>query len=178
MALEAEKVIPHHAEEILKAYASKDFHEHLAAKVGSELKSFEVSGTSAQGYEIVTKQAMSVDRLPDIAKRLFKGTMNVTVTDSWGPPDASGSRRSDTRVEVAGAPVKGLASQNLHARGESETLATVRGEVEVKIPLIGNKVKSAAEPYIAKFIELQTKEVSKFITSQSEARGGPAEPNQ
>ena len=166
MALEAEKVIPHHAEEILQAYASQEFHQHLAAKVGSELKSFEVKGSSADGYEIVTQQAMSVDKLPEIAKKVFKGTMNVTVTDAWGPPDASGSRRADTRVEVSGAPVKGFASQNLHVRGESETLATVRGEVEVKIPLIGNKVKSAAEPYIAKFIELQTKEVSTFITSQ------------
>lgn len=167
MAIEAEKLIPHNAEDILNAYASREFHEHLAAKVGSELKSFEVSGSSEAGYEIVTQQAMSVDRLPDIAKRVFKGTMNVTVTDSWGPADASGSRRADTRVDVASAPVKGLASQNLHARGESETLATVRGEVDVKIPLIGNKVKSAAEPYIAKFIELQTKEVSKFIDSRS-----------
>lgn len=166
MALEAEKVIPHSAEDIHNAYASRDFHEHLADRVGSQLKSFEVSGSAADGYEIVTKQAMSVDRLPDIAKRVLKGTVDVTITDSWGPADASGSRRADTRVEVAGAPVKGLASQNLHARGESETLSTVRGEVEVKIPLIGNKVKSAAEPYIAKFIELQAKEVSKFITSR------------
>lgn len=167
MAIEAEKVIPHHAEEILQAYASREFHEHLASKVGSELTSFDVSGTAAEGYEIVTKQAMSVDRLPDIAKRVLKGTVNVTVTDSWGPADAAGSRRADTRVEIAGAPVKGLASQNLHVRGDSETLATVRGEVEVKVPLIGNKVKSAAEPYIAKFIELQAKEVSRFIESRS-----------
>lgn len=167
MAIEAEKVIPHSADEIVEAYASRAFHEHLAAKVGSELKSFEVSGTSDEGYEIVSTQAMSVDKLPDIAKKVLKGTVNVTITDTWSAPDTSGSRRSDTRVEVAGAPVKGLASQNLHARADTETLATVRGDVEVKIPLIGKKVKSAAEPYIAKFIELQAKEVSNFTSSRS-----------
>lgn len=167
MAIEAEKIIPHSAEEIVNAYASKAFHEHLATKVGSELKSFEVKGSSAAGYEIVSTQAVSVDKLPDIAKKVIKGTVNVTMTDTWSAPDAAGSRRSDTRVDVAGAPVKGTAAQNLHARGDSETLATVRGEVEVKIPLIGKKVKSAAEPYIAKFIELQAKEVSKFIQAGS-----------
>ncbi len=33
----------------------------------------------------------------------------------------------------------------------------------MKIPLIGNKVKSAAEPYMRKFVELQAREVSKWI---------------
>lgn len=167
MAIEAEKVIPHSADEIVNAYASKDFHEHLARRVGSQLKSFDVSGTAAEGCEVVSTQAMSADKLPDIAKKVLKGTVTVTITDTWGAPDDSGSRRSETRVEVAGAPVKGVATQTLHARGSSETLATIRGDVDVKIPLIGKKVKSAAEPHIAKFIELQATEVSKFINSRS-----------
>lgn len=166
MAIEAEKVIPHSADQIVEAYASRAFHEHLAAKVGSELRSFEVSGSAAEGCEVVSVQAMSADKLPEVAKKVIRGTVNVTITDTWSAPDASGSRRSDTRVEVSGAPVKGLASQNLHARAASETLATVRGDVEVKIPLIGKKVKSAAEPYVARFIEMQAKEVSNFIKAR------------
>lgn len=166
MALESEKLIPHSAEEIVAAYVTKAFHEHLAAKVGSQLKSFEVTGTPEGGYVIQSVQLMSVDKLPDVAKKVLRGTVTVNITDTWSAADDTGSRRSDTEVNVSGAPVKAQASQTLHARSESETLATVRGEVEVKIPLIGNKVKSAAEPYIAKFVELQAKEVSKFIDSQ------------
>lgn len=167
MAIEAEKLIPHNAEAVVTAYTDKKFHEHLATKVGSELKSFEATENSDGGYTIVTEQAMSVDKLPDIAKKVFKGTVNVTITDTWSAADSSGSRRADTTVDVAGAPVTGTATQNLHARSDHETQATVRGDVEVKVPLIGKKLKSAAEPYIAKFIELQATEVSRFIEQNS-----------
>ncbi|WP_258935205.1 DUF2505 domain-containing protein [Nesterenkonia pannonica] len=92
--------------------------------------------------------------------------MKVTVTDTWGAPDESGSRRADTTVEIAGVPVTGNASQTLHARGDQETKSVVRGDVTVKIPLIGGKVKSAAEPYVGRFVEIQAKEVAKYIESQ------------
>lgn len=166
MALEAEKVIPQPVEKIVEAYSSKAFHEHLAKRVGSELKSFEVTTGEDGSLVISSVQAMSVDRLPDLAKKVLKGTVTVEITDTWGAPDAGGSRRSDTLVNVQGAPVKALASQNLHARGDAETLATIRGDVDVKIPLIGGKLKTQAEPYLAKFVKLQATEVNKFITSQ------------
>lgn len=162
MALEKETVIAHEVSEIIAAYTSKDFHEHLASKVGSELRSFEVQGTPDGGYEVVSQQAMSVDRLPDIAKKVVKGEVLVTVDEKWSPADEGGSRRSDMSVKIQGAPVSAAASQNLHAR-DGETLSTVRGDITVKIPLIGNKVKSAAEPYMRKFVELQAREVSKWI---------------
>lgn len=162
MALEAETVIKHDVSRIITAYTSKDFHEHLATKVGSELRSFEVAGTPDGGYQVTSQQAMSVDRLPDIAKKIVKGEVLVTVEETWSAPDDAGSRRSDMSVKIQGAPVSAAASQNLHAR-DGETLSTVRGDITVKIPLIGNKVKSAAEPYMRKFVELQAREVSKWI---------------
>lgn len=162
MALEAETVIKHDVSRIITAYTSKDFHEHLATKVGSELRSFEVAGTPDGGYQVASQQAMSVDRLPEIAKKIVKGEVLVTVEEKWSAPDDAGSRRSDMSVKIQGAPVSAAASQNLHARG-GETLSTVRGDITVKIPLIGNKVKSAAEPYMRKFVELQAREVSKWI---------------
>lgn len=166
MALEAEKVIPQPVEKIVEAYSSRAFHEHLAKRVGSELKSFEVTKDDDGTLVISSVQAMSVDRLPDLAKKILRGTVTVEITDTWSAPDAGGSRRSDTLVNVQGAPVKALASQNLHARSEAETKATVRGEVDVKIPLIGKKLQTQAEPYLGKFVQLQAKEVHKFITSQ------------
>ncbi|NLS08901.1 DUF2505 domain-containing protein [Nesterenkonia sp. MY13] len=167
MALEAEKVIPHSVEAIVEAYASRAFHEHLAEKVGSELQSFEVTRQDDGGLVISSVQAMSADRLPDLAKKVIKGTVTVNITDTWSAPDAGGSRRSDTAVNVERAPVKATASQNLHVRGEEETLSTVRGDVDVKVPLIGKKLKAQAEPYMAKFVNLQAKEVSKFIKGQA-----------
>ncbi|GAB3846855.1 DUF2505 domain-containing protein [Nesterenkonia populi] len=167
MAIEAEKIIPHSASEIVGAYASRAFHEHLSHKVGSELKSFEVNGTPESGFTVVTQQAMSTDRLPEVAKKVVRGgTISVTVTDKWGAPDEAGSRRADTTVEIAGVPVSGTAAQTLHARSDAETKSVVRGDVSVKIPLIGGKVKSAAEPYIGRFVEIQAKEVSTFIDSR------------
>ncbi|MDR5710722.1 DUF2505 domain-containing protein [Nesterenkonia flava] len=163
MALEAETVITHSADDIIAAYTSKEFHEHLAGKVGSQLKSFDSSARPDGGYTIVSEQAINAEKLPDIAQKVLKGTVTVTVTDTWSGPDADGSRRSDTEVKIHGAPVKAVASQTLHARGAAETKATVRGDVDVKIPLIGGKIKKAAEPYMKKFVELQSKEVAKFI---------------
>lgn len=166
MAIEAEKVIPQPVEKIVEAYSTEAFHEHLAAKVGSELKSFEVTRSDDGSLVISSVQAMGAEKLPELARKVIKGTVTVNITDTWGAPDAGGSRRSDTLINVNGTPVKALASQNLHARADSETLATIRGEVDVKVPLIGNKLKAQAEPYMARFVELQAKEVNKFITSQ------------
>ncbi|WP_157983793.1 DUF2505 domain-containing protein [Nesterenkonia muleiensis] len=166
MAIEAEKVIPQPVEKIVEAYSAEAFHEHLAAKVGSELKSFEVTRSNDGSLVISSVQVMGAEKLPELARKVIKGTVTVNITDTWGAPDAGGSRRSDTLINVNGAPVKALASQNLHARTDSETLATIRGEVDVKVPLIGNKLKAQAEPYMARFVELQAKEVHKFITSQ------------
>ncbi len=163
MGIEAEKIIPHAAEDIVAAYTDRQFHEHLAAKVGATLLGFDVSGSVPTEVKIYSKQSMPADKLPEIAQKVLKGTVTVSITDTWSAPDADGSRRSDTVVEVSGAPIKALASQTLHARGEAETKATVRGDVEVKIPLIGKKVKSAAEPYIRKFVELQAKEVTAWL---------------
>ena len=50
MAIEAEKVIPHSVEKIVEAYSSEAFHNHLAGKVGSELKSFEVTRSADGGF--------------------------------------------------------------------------------------------------------------------------------
>ncbi|TLP98111.1 DUF2505 domain-containing protein [Nesterenkonia salmonea] len=166
MAIESEKVIPHSVENIVQAYTTEEFHKHLASKVGSELKSFDVTRADDGSVVISSVQAMGSEKLPELARKVMKGTVTVNITDTWGAPDAGGSRRSDTLVNVANAPVKAIASQNLHSRSESETLATVRGDVDVKVPLIGKKLKAQAEPYMAKFIELQAKEVSRFIESQ------------
>lgn len=162
MALEAETVIPQPAEKIIQTFASRDFHEHLASKVGSQLSSFEVSGETAGAFTITSEQSMSVDRLPEIAQKILKGQVTVTITEEWGAPDDDGSRRSDMTVKIRSAPVSAEASQNLHARGE-ETRAAVRGEVNTSIPLIGKKLKSAAEPYMRRFVELQSHEVDAWI---------------
>lgn len=96
MALETELVIPHSAQDIIEAYADRDFNEHLSKKVGAKLLSFEVNGPLDGAFEIVTEQSMAADKLPDIAKKVIKGEVSVHVTHAWGAPDASGSRRADT----------------------------------------------------------------------------------
>lgn len=164
MALETETVISHGAEQILQAYTSRDFHEHLAGRVGSELISFGVDGDPAGAVTVTSEQRMSVDQLPDIAKKVIKGQVQVTVTETWSAPDADGSRRSDMDVAIHSAPVKATAAQVLHARGDSVTLATVRGEVTTSVPLIGKKLASAAEPYMKKFVAVQAREVSAWIS--------------
>lgn len=163
MSLEAETVIRHSAADIVGAYTSRDFHEHLAGKVGSTLKSFEVTGETSGSFDVVSEQTMPVDRLPDIAKKVIKGQVNVTVTEKWTEPDADGSRRSDMSIEIAQAPVSATAAQVLHARGGEETLATVRGDVKTSVPLIGKKLKAAAEPYLKRFAQLQAREVSAWL---------------
>lgn len=163
MALEAETVIKHSTDKVVKAYASEDFHQHLAKKVGAELKKFEVTGSPEGAFEIVSEQSMPADKLPEIAKKVLKGQVNVTVTDKWQAPAADGSRSSEMKVKVASAPVNVEATQQLQPRGGSETFSVVKGEVNTSIPLIGKKLKSAAEPYLRKFVEVQAREVSAWI---------------
>ena len=163
MALETETVIAHDVDKIVAAYASRDFHQHLADTVGSQLESFEISGDPAGAFEVTSRQSMAVDKLPDIAKKVIKGRVTATVTERWTKPDTDGSRRSDMNVKIHSAPVSAEGSQVLHARGREETLSTVRGDVSTSIPLIGNKLKSVAEPYVKKLVAVQSREVARWI---------------
>lgn len=167
MSLEAETRIAHSVDEVIRAYSSRDFHDHLASRFGATLLSFEVSGDTSGEFTITSEQTMPVDKLPDIARKVIRGDVRVTVTDRWAAPAADGARSSEMTVKLGSAPVSAAATQTLKPEGESATVSTVHGEVNTSIPLIGKKLKAAAEPYLAKFVDRQAREVSAWLAENS-----------
>ncbi len=84
-----------------------------------------------------------------MAKKFVGSSVEVTQTEKWGVPDASGSRTATVDISVGGVPVSVSGSEALDANAEGTNFA-IEAKVSSSIPFIGGKIASAAEPYLGK----------------------------
>jgi len=92
--------------------------------------------------------------MPDIARKVVGATLTVTQVEQWDAPAADGSRTSNVKLTVGGAPLDVTAVQNLSADG-GNTVVQLSGEVKSSIPFLGGKIASAAEPVVGRALNLQ-----------------------
>ena len=149
---------------VVEAYASEDFARHVSQRAGVQFESLSVDGDTPGAFNVTTVRSVGGDKIPDMARKFVKNGVRLTQKDRYHAPDAQGSRRVETTVEVAGMPVSAKAEQQLKAEGE-RTVVDLSGEVTANIPLVGKKISAAAEPYIGKALGLQAREVEAWIRS-------------
>jgi hypothetical protein len=122
--------------EVFAMLSDEAFRKQVAE--ATHARSFDVSITAADGR---TKVRISrVMEAPDIAKRVVGDAMEVIQVEDWGQPDEDGSRRAEWSLEIPGKPgsVRGSMSLRPVAKG---SVQAIRGEVSVKIPLVGGKLE-------------------------------------
>jgi hypothetical protein len=78
--------------------------------------------------------------VPGFAKKVLSPSQSVTQTDSWGPPDADGSRSATFRVSSKGTPVSVHGTIRLSPTGPSSCTNVSVVTIECKVPLIGGKI--------------------------------------
>lgn len=101
-------------------------------------RDFDVSITSRGGR--ATVRISRVMATPDLAKKLVGDTMEVVQVEDWGLPGADTSRHADWSLEIPGKPGSMHGTMALTASGEG-TIQSIRGQVSVKIPLVGGKLE-------------------------------------
>lgn len=99
--------------------------------------------TTADKTTITSERVLPTDDLPDIAKTFVGPTLTIAEVQSWGPPEADGTRTADLKVQIKGAPMTLKGTVRLSPSG-SGSVQEIQGEVKVSVPLIGGKLEKAA----------------------------------
>lgn len=87
---------------------------------------------------------------PESISKFFGKGIRISQSFTWGEPDGAGVRKGVFTVDVVGAPVNVEAAADLSPTGESTSEAVYKGDLVVKIPLVGKKVEGQVEPMIAR----------------------------
>lgn len=164
MALNATTTLPHPVPSVAAVLANEDFQRHVSQLVGGSLESFTVDGDVAGAFSATTVRTLPTTRLPEIARKFVGEHLKVTQVESWSAPGADGSRQSDISVKIAGAPVDVSAVQRLVAEAGG-TRVELEGAVTSSVPFLGGKIADAAEPMVAKALNLQAKQVQAWLES-------------
>lgn len=166
MALSASTTLPYSVAQVTDTFTSEAFLRHISELVGGNLVSVALDGSVEGPFNLTVVRKLPTTRLPEIARKLVGESLTVTQTERWQAPAADGSRTADVEIKVAGAPVDAKAVQKLVAEGSS-TRVDLEGEVNSGIPFLGGKIASAAEPMLAKALNLQAAQAEAWIASQA-----------
>lgn len=164
MALSATTTLSHPVHSVAAVLVNEDFQRHVSQLVGGTLESFTVDGDVAGAFSATSVRTLPTTRLPEIARKFVGESLKVTQVENWDAPAADGSRQSNISLKVAGAPVDVTAVQQLVADGGS-TRVELAGNVTSSVPFLGGKIADAAEPMVAKALNLQAAQVQAWLES-------------
>lgn len=164
MALSASTTLPHSVDSVAAVLVNEDFQRHVSQLVGGTLESFTVDGDTAGAFTTTSVRTLPTTRLPEIARKFVGEHLKVTQEEKWDAPAADGSRQSNISLKVAGAPVDVTAVQRLVADGGS-TRVELEGNVTSSVPFLGGKIADAAEPMVAKALNLQAAQAQAWLES-------------
>ncbi|WP_138443662.1 DUF2505 domain-containing protein [Sinomonas susongensis] len=165
MALEATTTLNYPVQQVVAVFADEAFQRHVSELVGGKLESFTVDGDTATAFTATIVRQVPTGRLPELARKFVGEHVNVTQVETWGAPEADGSRKADITVKVAGAPVEAAAAQRLVADGSS-TRIELTGAVTSSIPLLGGKIAQAAEPFVGKALNIEATQAAAWLAGE------------
>ncbi|WP_458779137.1 DUF2505 domain-containing protein [Arthrobacter sp. D3-16] len=164
MALSATTTLPHSVPDVAAVLVNEDFQRHVSQLVGGSLESFTVEGDVAGAFSATSVRTLPTTRLPEIARKFVGEHLKVTQVENWDAPAADGSRQSNISLKIAGAPVDVTAVQRLVA-ADGGTRVELEGAVKSSVPFLGGKIADAAEPMVAKALNLQAKQAQAWLES-------------
>ena len=164
MALSATTTLPHSVDNVAAVLVNEDFQRHVSQLVGGSLESFTVDGDVAGAFSATSVRTLPTTRLPEIARKFVGEQLKVTQVENWDAPAADGSRQSSISLKIAGAPVDVTAVQRLVA-ADGGTRVELEGAVKSSVPVLGGKIADAAEPMVAKALNLQAKQAQAWLES-------------
>ena len=132
--------------QVMEVIADPAFQDEKCRQTGA--LSHVVSVTNPGGRTVIdTIRGMPMDSLPDFARALLGGKLEVHEVQDWGPAGADGSRDGQLTVEILNTPMrlKGtLAMRPGSADGSNGTTVAIRSELKANIPFVGGKAEEAA----------------------------------
>ena len=121
-----------------------------------------MSGDTGGAFSTTSVRTLPTTRLPEIARKFVGEKLTVTQVENWDAPAADGSRQSNITLKIAGAPIDVTAVQRLVAEGAS-TRIELEGNVTSSVPFLGGKIADAAEPMVAKALNIQSQQAQAWL---------------
>ncbi|WP_197320518.1 DUF2505 domain-containing protein [Saccharomonospora sp. NB11] len=123
----------------------------------SELRDHEVTEHGAR-YTLV--QGIPADKLPSIVRSLRSGDLSVRRRHVW---TREGDRATGTvTVEVSDVPGRITADVELVPSG-SGAVQTTRGEVSVRVPLVGGKIEKFVVDQVTQLLESEARATERWL---------------
>ena len=147
---------PGTVEEVVAMYLTPDYQQR-------RFGSFVVEGSESvavEGERITFSGTARPELLPAAAARFVKGALRVSFAEEWRR-DEDGAR-SRTTVTVDGAPVSVEASSAL-SPSEEGCVRQVRGNLSVRIPLLGGRIEKEAVAHLGRVVERERELATQWL---------------
>ncbi len=102
------------------------------------------------GFVVETTRTVEID-LPGFAKKVLSPTNRMTQIETWEPADDDGARDGTFTIDVPGTPVRTDGVYELRPTNDGTT-HTIKGNLQIKIPLIGKKLGTFLSGTITKAV--------------------------
>jgi len=155
MQLNSRQEFPANPHEVYAMVTDEAFLRHASERMGSPDARVAASPTR-------TTVEASVDAPPEV--RPFVGErLGIVQEVTWGEAAADGSRSGTFSITVPGAPVTFAGTVQL-APAASGSTVEYAGDLDVKIPLIGNRIEKEAAPAILEALDAQARVGRSWLT--------------
>ncbi|WP_313022591.1 DUF2505 domain-containing protein [Mobilicoccus sp.] len=108
----------------------------------------------APARRVTTRRTLPTTDAPDVVRRFVGDGVTVTQITTWGHAGPDGSREATSTAEIGGVPVEAAGTMRLEPAGGG-TDHVVEVFLTSRVPLIGGRIVSSAEPFVAHALDAE-----------------------
>lgn len=158
--IEHRATFPHSAADAYAAQTEQRALRARLAQVGGERAELRDHEVGEHGARYTLLQGIPADKLPSLVRTLRSGDLTVRRTHVW---NRENDRYTGTvTVEVADIPGRITADVELVPSGGG-CVQTTRGEVSVRVPLVGGKIESFVVEQVTKLLETEARATEQWL---------------
>lgn len=133
-------------EQVFTMLTDPKFQEAKCAATGA--LSYDVDVAEVDDRTVITcRRLLPTDGLPDFARVLAGGGLNLTETVAWSTPDPAGARTGRVTLAFKAQPLS--MTGELKMTGDAEaTTAVLEANLVAPVPLLGGRIERACEPLV------------------------------
>jgi len=143
---------------VVTMLCERPFLEELCRRSGASRSSIEIAGTTTRVSRTLPA--------PDGAARFVGPTVDVVETVAWGDPEPDGSRHGVLEFQMDGLPIRLEGTAVARPEAAATTLIDYRGDLTVRIPLVGRQVENMAAPAITDALAAQERIGNEWLAAR------------
>lgn len=154
--------LPGDPRSVARMYADPEYAEVRSGVLGAHGTETAVDGDVAGSFTVSTRRRVPSASIPQFARTFVGSELEVREIQSWGAPEADGSRSGSMTVEIVGVPASVQASASLSAAPGGSSV-TLTGDIRASVPLIGGRLEKAAVPYVSKILRSEERSAAQYL---------------